>query len=90
MRIRVVVFGLLAAFLAVPASAQVLPIPPGWQIERTVLLSRHGVSAPLESNEQMKGRFKKTKVGNNDFLTLNLDGGMIPWDQVPIFSLLKQ
>jgi 4-phytase/acid phosphatase len=53
MRIRVVVFGLLAAFLAVPASAQVLPIPPGWQIERTVLLSRHGVSAPLETNDQM-------------------------------------
>ncbi|MFO1081534.1 MAG: histidine-type phosphatase [Reyranellaceae bacterium] len=33
------------------AQAQALPVPPGWQLERAILLSRHGVRAPLESNE---------------------------------------
>jgi 4-phytase/acid phosphatase len=53
MRIRVfvaVVFGLL---LGEPAAAQILPIPPGWQMERAILLSRHGVRSPLRTNEEM-------------------------------------
>jgi hypothetical protein len=37
----------------------------------------------LEANEQTKGRFKKTKVGDHDFLVLELDGEMVPWNQVP-------
>ncbi len=41
------------------AQAQILPIPPGWQLERAVLLSRHGVRAPLESNEELD-RFAAT------------------------------
>jgi hypothetical protein len=32
----------------------------------------------------LKGRLKRTKVGESNFLTLNLDGGMIPWDDLPI------
>ena len=55
MSIRVLVLAfvsLLAAGLA-PAHAQLLPIPPGWQMERTVLLSRYGVRAPLQSKEEM-------------------------------------
>ena len=38
----------------------------------------------LESREETKGRFKKTKVGDHEFLVLELDGGMIPWDEVPL------
>ena len=30
----------------------------------------------------LKGRVKRTKVGDSSYLTLNLDGEMIPWDQV--------
>ena len=41
----------------------------------------------LESNEQTKGHFKKTKVGNYDYLVLELDGEMVPWDQVPMDKL---
>ena len=41
----------------------------------------------LESNEQTKGHFKKTKVGNHDYLVLELDGEMVPWDQVPMDKL---
>ena len=41
----------------------------------------------LENIEQTKGHFKKTKVGNHDYLVLNLDGGMVPWDQVPLEKL---
>ncbi len=38
----------------------------------------------LETNENTKGRFKKQKLGSHDFLVLELDGGMIPWDEVPL------
>ena len=38
----------------------------------------------LESKEETKGRFKKTKIGDYDFLVLELDGRLIPWDQVPM------
>ncbi len=32
----------------------------------------------------LKGKFKHVKVGSDDILTLQLDGSMVPWDQVPI------
>ena len=38
----------------------------------------------LESNEKTKGRFKKAKVGDSEYLVLNLDGSMLPWDRVPM------
>jgi hypothetical protein len=38
----------------------------------------------LESNPKTKGHFKKTKVGDYDSLVLDLDGSMIPWDEIPI------
>ena len=41
----------------------------------------------LESNEQTKGHFKKSKVGKYDYLVLELDGEMVPWDQVPMDKL---
>jgi len=53
MRIRVVVAVILGLLLGEPAAAQILPIPPGWQMERAILLSRHGVRAPVKSNEEM-------------------------------------
>jgi len=30
----------------------------------------------------MQGRIKRVKIGDKRFLTLNLDGGMVPWDQI--------
>ena len=41
----------------------------------------------LESNEQTKGHFKKTKVGDYEYLVLELDGGMVPWDELPMDKL---
>ncbi len=35
-----------------------------------------------EQAPPLKGRVKRTKVGDGNFLTLNLDAEMIPWDQV--------
>jgi 4-phytase/acid phosphatase len=54
MRTSVLVL-LIATLLAglSPADAQILPVPPGWQIERAVLLSRHGVRAPIETNAEL-------------------------------------
>jgi 4-phytase/acid phosphatase len=53
MRIRVLVVVILGLLLGEPAAAQLLPVPPGWQMERAVLLSRHGVRSPLKSNEEL-------------------------------------
>jgi 4-phytase/acid phosphatase len=55
MRIRVLCFLLVSAFLigAQPAGGQLLPIPPGWQVERAVALIRHGVRSPIQSNEEL-------------------------------------
>ena len=47
-------------------------------------------SEAFESVPELKGRFKRPKVGNSEFLTLTLDGQMIPWDQVPLDKLEKQ
>jgi hypothetical protein len=35
----------------------------------------------------LKGRVKRTRVGDGNFLTLNLDGEMVPWDQVDLKDL---
>ena len=32
----------------------------------------------------LQGRFKREKVAGSDFLTLKLDGSMIPWDKIPV------
>jgi 4-phytase / acid phosphatase len=54
MRIRVLVFVFVSALLAaaMPAAAQI-PIPPGWQAERAVVLVRDGVHAPLTREVDM-------------------------------------
>ncbi len=36
-----------------PAAAQIPPVPPGWQMERVVMLARHGVRAPDQSPEEL-------------------------------------
>ncbi|MCA0301490.1 MAG: histidine-type phosphatase [Proteobacteria bacterium] len=61
MQIRVfaaAVLTLLAALplslpLASPAEAQVAPVPRGWQLERAVVLSRHGVRPPTKPNSEI-------------------------------------
>jgi 4-phytase/acid phosphatase len=50
----VVLLALLAGLS--PAGAQILPVPPGWQLERAVLVSRHGVSAPTPADEELDRR----------------------------------
>lgn len=32
----------------------------------------------------LKGRVKRVKIGDDEFLTLNLDGSLVPWDEVPL------
>jgi len=53
MRIRILVAVILSSLLVEPTAAQVLPIPAGWQMERAILLSRHGVRSPMKTNEEM-------------------------------------
>jgi hypothetical protein len=40
------------------------------------------VNTVLGMNEKMQGRFKKTKVGDHEYLVLALDGAMVPWKEV--------
>lgn len=55
MRICVLFLVLLSGLLANSASAQILPVPPGWQVQRAVLLSRHGVRSPEKPNSELDG-----------------------------------
>lgn len=52
-RLLAVVLAVTLATAFAPATAQVPPIPPGWQFERVVLLSRHGVRSPIQSPEEL-------------------------------------
>jgi hypothetical protein len=40
------------------------------------------VGEALNENPEFKGRFQRQTVGGNDYLTLKLDGKMIPWDEI--------
>src|SRR5262245_6421324 len=37
----------------------------------------------LEAEPQMRGRLKHTSISGIDYLVLELDGSMVPWEQVP-------
>jgi len=41
------------------------------------------LNANLEDSP-LKGRLKRAQVGDQSFLTLRLDGSLVPWDRVPI------
>ncbi|MEE8450630.1 MAG: glycine cleavage system protein GcvH, partial [Thermoguttaceae bacterium] len=41
----------------------------------------------FEAEPMLKGRLKRTKVDGHEYLTLSLDGKMIPWDEVPTEKL---
>ncbi|MCA0250050.1 MAG: histidine-type phosphatase [Proteobacteria bacterium] len=55
MNVRVFLVTVAASLLAglMPAAAQLEPTPPGWQIERAILLSRHGVRSPTQTNAEL-------------------------------------
>lgn len=55
MRVFVLVFVSAVLAAAAPAAAQI-PIPPGWQAERAVVLIRHGVHSPFDSNAELDSR----------------------------------
>jgi hypothetical protein len=48
------------------------------QLERLEKL----LNALAEQAPVLKGRFKRSRIGTGSFLTLALDGGMIPWEDV--------
>jgi hypothetical protein len=49
------------------------------------LLTGAGEDVPL-----LKGKVHRTKVGDGSFLTLNLAGNMIPWEEIPLFVFQDQ
>ncbi len=53
MHLRVFVAAVLSVLVAAPVSAQVEPVPRGWQLERAVVLSRHGVRPPTRPNSEI-------------------------------------
>ena len=58
MRFRVFAFVFASMLLAglAPVAAQIPSIPQGWQLERAVLVVRHGVYAPVESLDDLDKR----------------------------------
>ncbi|MDI1282899.1 MAG: histidine-type phosphatase [Reyranella sp.] len=55
MKFRLAAAVLVSTLMAglAPAGAQIPPIPPGWQMERVVMLARHGVRAPDQSPDEL-------------------------------------
>jgi hypothetical protein len=45
------------------------------------------VSQALDEEPELKQRWKKTAVAGHQYLTLTLDGSMIPWGEVPMDNL---
>jgi hypothetical protein len=48
------------------------------------------LESAFEDEPKMKDRLKHTTVGDVDYLTLSLDGSMIPWDEVPWEQLAEE
>jgi hypothetical protein len=44
----------------------------------------------MDEEPQLKGRLKHTTVAKADFLNLELDGSLIPWDEVPWEEMANQ
>jgi hypothetical protein len=51
-------------------------------VEQLTKLEKHATKM-LAANEFTRGHFKKRKVDGVDYLVLDLDGSMIPWDEMP-------
>ena len=43
----------------------------------------------FEPNPLLKGRFRKTAIGGHEYLTLSLDGKMVPWEELPMEDLKR-
>jgi len=41
----------------------------------------------FEPNPMLKGRFRKTTIDGHEYLTLSLDGKMVPWEELPMEDL---
>lgn len=39
---------------------------------------------------ELKDRFARKKIGDTEYLTLSLDGGLVPWDEVPLNNLAEE
>lgn len=53
MRIRVLAAAVLSLLMAAPVAAEIAPVPRGWQLERAVVLSRHGVRPPIRPDSEI-------------------------------------
>ena len=49
------------------------------QLKRLEVLTKMA----LKQVPQLTGRLKRTKIGETDYLTLALDGSLVPWEQIP-------
>src|SRR5258708_23342487 len=47
------------------------------------------ITKNIESVRPLKGRCERRKVGSGEYLVLNLDGKMVPWDQIPLKQIEK-
>ena len=49
------------------------------QLKRLEVLAEQAA----DQTPQLKGRVKRTKIGDSSFLTLTADGSQVPWDAIP-------
>jgi hypothetical protein len=82
-----------AAISALAADVKLISVPnlvAGFKLKNTDLAREQLIKLEaianviFESNERTKGHFKKTKVGDHEYLVMELDGSMVPWDNLPL------
>jgi hypothetical protein len=88
-----------AVISAVAEDAKLIAVPNlvvGFKVKNTELAKEQLIKLEaianvlLGMNEKTKGHFKKTKVAGEECLVLELDGSMIPWDEVPLDELKEK
>jgi hypothetical protein len=48
------------------------------------------IEGVLARQPELKKRFRKTTIGGNEYLSLQLDGSLVPWDKAPIAAFERK
>jgi len=54
--------------------------------EQLVQIEKMAIAA-ADANPHLKGRVKRSAIAGNQYLTLSLDGKMVPWNEIPLDKL---
>ena len=85
----------LSALAENPGLLKLPEMVMGFRVKNTASATEHLqkleaiLGEELAKIPELKGALKRQKVAGNEFLTLSLNGKMIPWDEIPVDMLKK-